>query len=551
MNRKNFLSLFAPDAVPREAGTVKLLSGLDPYTGTWDTPQIAHLLRRTGFGAKMADIELLRSMTPAQAVDYILTVPGTQPAPPVNNYNDVANDPNIPAGQTWVNQSILSGIDPIINNLRGDSLKSWWIGLMLNDGPHIREKMTLFWHNHFATEANVVAVAQGLYKHYALLRANCLGNFKNLTKLVTVDAAMLRYLNGYLNSATAPDENYGRELQELFTVGKGPDSHYTEDDVKMAAKVLTGYRINYTDLSFYFDAAQHDTSNKTFSAFYNNTTINGQSGQNGQQELDQMLTMIFATDECAKHICRKLYQFFVYYKIDDTTETNVIAPLADIFRSSGYEILPTVEALFKSQHFFDSMSLGCVIKNPLDFVVGSCREFNVEIPDSSQLALQYKHWSILYGQAGLMNMNIGDPPVVSGWPAYYQQPMFHEIWIDSDTIAKRVSYADAVLTNGISMGGANILIDPLPFVASLPDPNDPNALVNDSVAYLYGIGIGPNAFAYFKSFLLSGQTQDYYWTDAWVAYTQDPTDPTNLNIVQTRLKALYKAMMQQPEYHLS
>lgn len=550
MNRKDFLSLLAPDAVRREAGTVKLLSGLDPYTGTWDTPQIAHLLRRTGFGAKMADIELLRPMTPAQAVDYVLNIPGTAPAPPVNNYNNVMNDPNVPAGQTWVTQPITS-FDVNINNLRVDSLRSWWIGLMLNDGPHIREKMTLFWHNHFATEANVVSLAQALHNHYALLRANCLGNFKNLTKLVTLDAAMLQYLNGNLNSATAPDENYGRELQELFTVGKGPDSHYTEDDVKMAAKVLTGYRINFLTLGYYFDAAQHDTGNKTFSAFYDNTTINGQSGQNGQQELDQMLTMIFATDECAKHICRKLYQFFVYYKIDATIEANVIEPLADIFRTSGYEILPTVEALFKSQHFFDSMSLGCVIKNPLDYVVGSSREFNITIPDNSQLALQYKHWSLLYGQAATMNMNIGDPPVVSGWPAYYQQPMFHEIWIDSDTIAKRVSYADAVLTNGINSGGASILIDPLPFVANLPDPNDPNALVNDSVEYLYGIGIGPNTFDFFKSFLLSGQSQDHYWTDAWVAYTQDPGDPTNLNIVQTRLKALYKAMLQQPEYHLS
>lgn len=550
MDRKDFLSLFAPDAVRREAGTVKLLSGLDPYTGTWDTARIAHLLRRTGFGAKKDDIELLRTMTPDQAVDHVLNIPGTAPAPPVNNYNAVMNDPNVPPGQTWVTQS-LTTFDGNINNLRIDSLRSWWIGLMLNDGPKIREKMTLFWHNHFATEANVVGIAQGLYNHYALLRANCLGNFKNLTKLVTVDAAMLQYLNGNLNSATAPDENYGRELQELFTVGKGPDSQYTEDDVKMAAKVLTGYRINLLTLGYYFDAAQHDTGNKTFSAFYNNTTINGQSGQNGQQELDQMLTMIFDTDECAKHICRKLYQFFVYYKIDATVEANVITPLAEIFRNSGYEILPTLEALFKSEHFFESMSLGCVIKNPLDFVVGSAREFNVSIPGPAQYVDQYKHWNILYTYAATMNMNIGDPPVVSGWPAYYQQPMFHEIWIDSDTIAKRISYADSVNTNGISSGGATILVDPLPFVAALPDPNDPNALINDSVAYLYGIGIGPNTFSYLKSFLLSGQSQDYYWTDAWVAYTQDPADPTNLNIVQTRLKALYKAMMQQPEYHLS
>lgn len=552
MNRKAFLSLLSPESVRREAGTVKLLSGLDPYAGTWDTPQIAHLLRRTGFGAKKSDIELLRPMTPAQAVDYILNIPSTPPNPPVNNYNNgTLTDPNIPFGQTWVNEPLSVGFDPNIQSARMDSLRSWWIGLMLNDGPHIREKMTLFWHNHFATEANVVGVSQGLYNHYAMLRANCLGNFKTLTKLVTVDAAMLRYLNGYLNSAAAPDENYGRELQELFTVGKGPDSHYTEDDVKEAAKILTGYRINYLNLGYYFDQTQHNTTNKQFSAFYNNTVIQGRTGQNGQLELDDLLTMIMATDECAKHICRALYRFFVYYKIDAAVETNVIEPLADIFRSSGYQVLPTVDALFKSQHFFDTLSLGCVIKNPLDYTVGVCREFNVPIPGSAQLASQYKHWGLIYSYASLMNMNIGDPPVVSGWPAYYQQPMYHEIWIDSDTIAKRVSFADALFSSGLTGGGATLLADPLPFVSALPDPNDPNALINDSVKYLYGIDIGPNSFADLKSFLLSGQSQDYYWTDAWVAYTQDPGDPTNLNIVQTRLKALYKSMLQQAEYHLS
>lgn len=549
MNRKDFLSLWGPGLLSQDRG-LKLMSGLDPYTGPWDTARAAHLLRRTGFGAKKSDIDALAGLSASQAVDYILTVPNTQPAPPVNNYNDVINDPNVPFGQTWVTQPF-SNFDANINNARGLSLRCWWIGLMLNDGPHIREKMTLFWHNHFATEANVVGVAQALYNHYALLRANCLGNFKTLTKKVTLDASMLRYLNGYLNTATAPDENYGRELQELFTVGKGPGSQYTEDDVKMAARVLTGYRINPLDLTYYFDAAAHDPGNKTFSAFYNGTTITGRSGQNGQQELDDMLTMIFATEECAKYLCRRLYQFFVYYKIDSVTETNVIEPLAEIFRSSGYEIKPTLEALFKSQHFFDTMSLGCVIKNPLDFTVGACREFNAAIPGNTQLASQYRHWELIYSQAALMNMNIGDPPVVSGWPAYYQQPMFHEIWIDSDTIAKRVSCADSLLSSGLSGNGANVSLDPIPFVAALPDPNDPNALINDSVKYLYGIDIGPNAFAYFKSFLLSGQSQDYYWTDAWVAYTQDPSDPTNLNVVQTRLKALYKAMLQQPEYHLS
>lgn len=549
MDRKAFFSVLRNTPIPREDGTIRVLSGLTPYSGNWDTPQIAHLLRRTGFGAKKTDIDLLRTMTPTQAVDYILTIPATQPAPPVNNYQSVINDPQVPFGQTWVNDSALN-FNALINNARLDSLRAWWVGQMLNNGPNIREKMTLFWHNHFATEADVVFVAQGLYNHYALLRQNCLGNFKTLTKLVTLDAAMLRYLNGELNSALAPDENYARELQELFTVGKGADALWNEEDVKEAAKVLTGYRINFLTLQYYFDSAQHHTGNKQFSTFYNNTVIQGQLGQSGQNELDALLNMIFATEEVAKHLCRQLYRFFVYYKIDSTVEANVIVPLADLFRQSGYQMLPVLDALFKSEHFFDTLQLGCVIKNPLDYVIGACREFVPTLPPSSQIAAQYNHWRALYRQAAQMNMNIGDPPVVSGWPAYYQQPMYHQIWIDSDTISKRVGLADALLSSGLNDNGAVIAFDPIPFVSAFPAAGNPNALVDYAAEYMYAIPLGPNLKAYLKSYLLSGQTDDSYWTDAWIAYVQDPT-PTNLNIVQTRLKAFFKALMQQPEYELS
>src|SRR6478672_11169439 len=146
---------------------------------------------------------------------------------------------------------------------------------------------------------------------------------------------MLRYLNGYLNTATAPDENYGRELQELFTIGKDPVTNlapYAEDDVKNAAKILTGHRINGNTFSYFFDATRHDSTDKTFSTFYNNTVIKGRTGAAGAQETDDLLNMIFAKNEVSKFIVRKLYRWFVYYVIDETTEANVIEPLATIFR---------------------------------------------------------------------------------------------------------------------------------------------------------------------------------------------------------------------------
>ena len=175
--------------------------------------------------------------------------------------------------------------------------------------------MVLFWHHHFSVQQQEVENAQFLYRHHNLLRTNALGNFKTLVREVTIDPAMLIHLNGYLNAKQAPDENYAREMQELFAIGKGNDSLYTEDDVIAAARVLTGWRINDDPLSSYFDSGAHDTGSKTFSAFYNNTTIAGSS--NGDQELDALVNMIFNTTEAARFICRKLYKWFVYYEIDD------------------------------------------------------------------------------------------------------------------------------------------------------------------------------------------------------------------------------------------
>ena len=190
------------------------------------------------------------------------------PPPPIKEYttSTTATTPDtaIAVGSTWVGDL---NNDGTVQSQRRASFKKWWMGLMINQDRSVLEKMTLFWHNHFATETNDVSNAQYVYRHHQLLRSNALGNFKTLTRAVTVDSAMLVYLNGQLNTRTAPDENYGRELQELFCCGKGPDSLYTEADVKAAARVLTGWRNNNTTMTAYFDSTRHDTNPKAFSSF--------------------------------------------------------------------------------------------------------------------------------------------------------------------------------------------------------------------------------------------------------------------------------------------
>lgn len=484
----------------------------------------------------------------SDSVDELLNVSSTPPDPPVNNYNSSRlTDPDIALGDTWVNGPDNSGL----YGVRMLSLKAWWVGLMINQSRSVLEQMTLFWHNHFSTETNVYRDPIYGYKHVAMLRANALGNFKSFVKSVTLDPAMLDYLNGQKNSKNAPDENYGRELQELFTLGKGPDSKYTEDDVKQAARVLTGYRINRTNYTSFFQANQHDTGNKTFSSFYGNHTITGKSGTDGATELDDLLDMIFNEEEVSKFLCRKLYRWFVYYDIDAGVEDDVISPLAAIFRTNNYDIKPVLEALFKSEHFFDVANRGCLIKSPINSTVGMLRQCDVAIPDSSKVVQQYYFWQIAQQVSAAQQQDVGDPPNVSGWPAYYQVPQFHEIWINTDTLPKRNQITDIMVFAGVSRDGEKMVIDTTHVAEMTSKPEDPNKLIQDLLDNFYTLDVSSDQKTYMKSLLLSGQSNDSYWTNAWNTYQGDKTNALNKTIVENRLKGLLKYIMNLGEFQLS
>jgi uncharacterized protein (DUF1800 family) len=543
MDRRSFITA----NTTKIASSSRTNTGLFPYSPPFGTSEIIHLLKRVLFGIKQADLSKVKGKSLDEVLDMLLIANPT-PAPPVNNYNDTSyTDPVVAFGQPWVT----APNDGNATSRRISSFKSWWTGLMLNQNTSIHEKMVLFWHNHFATETNDINEARYVYKHHALLRSYALGNFKTLIKEITLDPGMLRYLNGYLNNKTSPDENYGRELQELFTLGKGPKSNYTESDVKQAAKILTGYTINATTIASVFDSTKHDTGNKQFSAFYNNTLITGKTGSAGASELDDLINMIFQQPETALYVCRRLYRFFVYYEIDEATETNVIAPLATIFRNSNYEIKPVLKALFSSEHFFDPVNRACLIKSPIDFCVGLCRDFNIVFPLATDIVNQYYMHDYIRSQSSNMQQNLGDPPNVAGWAAYYQEPQFHELWINADTLPRRNQFSDTMIGNGYTRNGKNIKIDILAFVDSLSNPADPNILIIDSLSIIYAIDISQQVRDFLKSILLSGQSTDSYWTGAWVTYKSNVNIAANRTIVLTRLQSMFKYLMNLPEYQLS
>lgn len=524
-------------------------SGLSRYNGPWTRNEAQHLAKRCLFGSPKADVDQFLKLGLSASLDQLLNITSPLPTPPVNDYNSATvTDPVVAPGATWVNNF---NNDGTIQGGRRASLKKWWTGLMLNQESNLREKMTLFWVNFFGTEILEIGNGNWSYIHQALLRQNALGNYRQLVRAVTTDVAMLRYLNGYVNTASAPDENYARELQELFTLGKGPAVQYTEADVRTAARVLTGWRINTTNYTSYFDATRHDTAAKVFSSFYGGKTITGKTGAAGATETDELIDMIFLKDEVSKFICRRLYRWFVYYKIDAAVELNIIEPLAKIFRDNNYEIKPVMRALLQSEHFFDVLNQGCLIKSPVDLIVGHLREFAVVFPPASSYINAYGMWNYIRSWFTSLNQDIGDPPDVSGWPAYYQEPQFHEIWITSDTLPKRNRFTDMMIGSGYTLSGQKIVIDAVAFAKTLNNPGDPNKLIDEILAVIYRVPLSAATKQSVKQqILLSNQSEDHYWSDAWTIYLNNPTT-ANYNIVNTRLKSLLQYFMNLPEYQLS
>jgi len=557
MDRRDFLTARRKKGTASQAAvatqTFRTNSGINPYTGPWTEQEIVHLLKRTMFGANKADVDYFKTLTMSQAVDELLNPTAPAPVPPVKEYTTSTQpgtpDSNIAQGTTWVNDI---NNDGTVQSQRRASYKKWLTGIMINQDRSIREKLIMFLVDHFGNETLEVINGNWNYRQHSLIRQYAFGNYKNLVRDITKDLMMLRYLNGYLNQASAPDENYARELLELFTLGKGPDSRYTETDVKEVAKVLTGWQINGTTYTAVFNSNRHSSVNKTFSSFFNNTVITGRTGATaGDLELNDLLNMIFLQNEVAKFIVRKVYRWFVYYTIDAAAEANVITPLADIFRNNNYEIRPMLSALFKSEHFFDMLNRGCYIKTPSDLVIGSLREMNIQFRPATDWDTNYGLWNTFYTWMVNLGQNLHDPPNVSGMPAYYQEPSFHEIWINSDSLPKRNQFTDTMILSGYARNGFRVQFNCVTFAQTLVNPGNPNDLIDEALKYFYRNDISPQSKAQIKTqILLSNQQWDYYWTNAWAAYVSNPTT-ANFNTVNTRLRSLFQYFFKLPEYQLA
>lgn len=512
---------------------------IDSYPQPLTSLQAAHLLRRATFGPTPAQIKAFTGLSATKAVEQLLADQPTPP-PPL--------DPT--TGKTFTD---LAFQKDNVGKL-AIYLKSWWAGLMLNQPVSLHEKMTLFWSNHFVTTYSTVPDYRYTYQYYSLLRQNALGNFKTFVIAITQNPAMLRFLNGDANVVGNANENYGRELQELFTIGR--NGGYTEDDVRTAARVLTGWvdsgyrNETIATVGSSFVAARHDTTDKTFSAAYQNTVIKGRSGASaGLAELNDLMDMILRQPEAARYICRRLYRWFINFDITPDVETNFIGPLADVFVKNNFELKPVLTTLFGSTHFYDSALQGAIIKSPTDLVIGTVRFFGTVAPDPTQnTAPFYQLANYLYNRINEQQQNLFDPPNVFGWTSYYETGYYQQ-WINSSTLGLRGSFTDTV-TNGAFKLNGKLLLDPLPLVKSLTNPGDPASLVNQLTQSLLAVSLTQAQLDFLTNTILLDGLPAYEWTNEWNDYVNNPTNAGKLMAVQQKISTLLGYLFRMAEYQV-
>ena len=562
---------------------------LNAYAQPLTVEQATHLLRRATFCPTQANVTAFTGVSSALAIQTLINNINANPAPPVDL--DTAQPT---AGQTYIGLNY----DSLRNGAFRAYIRNWWLGLMATptNNPSLGEKLTFFWQNHFVTELPDVDEHRAIYQYIKMIRVGILGNFKDFVYNVTKDPAMLKYLNGHNNEKTRPNENYARELQELFVVGVkdfAGNNNYTEDDVKAAARVLTGWRYdnfakaNTTSVVTTFDLSRHDTNNKQFSTKYPDpvniglgTVITGRSvapvgyPTAGDAELDDLLTMLFRHPETPKFICRKIYRYFVNPNVTQAIEDNVIAPLATLFKSQdpttgkSFEIKPIITKLLMSEHFYDVENIGAIVKSPAEFVIGTLQFLGFGTPsftagNTNSIKTYKSYTDYIYARMNEMQMGILEQPTVFGYDAYYQ-PGYSRNWINASMIGLRNSFGDAMIsgsgTTFTPSGVTPVYRAKIDFLTWIDKPTTVSPYYNasDSVAVLdlitknlLATPLNANQKNFLIDTIMLGLNPRMSWTIAWNAY-KAATTPTATQIqnVRTPLENLMKYLFRMAEFQI-
>ena len=529
------------------------VASLTPYNGPWTSLQAGHLLRRATFAPLKAQLDEATLLGLQGTLD-LLFADTPMPAPPV--YYDYADNPYAGVGESWVDHALYEDDASNDGNARRRSVEAWFIRGLVNEEITVRERMLYFWHNHFGMEGP--GDGRAIYQFLSLYREFATGDFRELVKRMCVNPSMLNFLNGNSNTAANPNENFAREILELFTIGKGDlagpgdYTNYTEQDVTELARAFTGWRTRYFNTRVegqapeaYFQANRHDTGDKTLSPRLGSVVIT--DGQ--EEEYKTVVDVIFQQDEVSRYLCRKLYRYFVDYEIDAVIENNVIEPMAQTLRNSNYVVGPALRQLLGSQHFFETARIGSIIKAPVTFTLGlfaAADFFNQgSVYDDYQAARQ------AYARTRDLGQDLRKPPSVAGWTAYYQEPTYNRLWLNTATLQARTRVQGLVLRrNGLFWDGVAHPFDWIAAIERYDNPGNPNALIAELTQEMVPQPLVQEQLDALKELLLPG-LEDFVWSGEYGNLQANPNDEALRRSVEDRLRAMLTGVMQLAEFHLN
>ncbi|MCH2323320.1 MAG: DUF1800 domain-containing protein [Pseudomonadales bacterium] len=428
--------LMCSPALAQQGGIISWQDDLSPLANTdWNYDRAAHLLERAGFGGTPADIDLLASMSPSEAVRSLVYFdptansrlhpfdhsgihdPGLEPFPPSRPATtDLAKETGEALG-IKVKPTGNRRLQPVVNKffywLRASVLETnrvayWWANRMVDSNNPLQEKMALFWHGHYAVNESKVRDYRKLLIEIELFQEMGTGNFRDLMVAVAQDPAMLSFLDAGVNVKGAPNENFAREIMELFTMGVG---NYSERDIREAARAFTGW--NYADLEFVINEDEHDNGVKQF------------LGRSGNLDGVEVIDIIMEQPVTAEYIAGKIYRFFVR----DDLSPELQNELGNVFRDSNYEVAPLLETIFQSKDFYSAASVGTHIKSPIELAVSTYVKLGLEdvpgVPDFNSAT-------------GALGQTLFRPPTVAGWAG-------GRSWITPGLLLERGNFARDVL----------------------------------------------------------------------------------------------------------
>lgn len=473
---------------------VNVAMTLEPYVPNtnmpWNRRRVIHLCRRMGFIPEPSTLALLEGMSPSQAVDYLIQQ--------AQNAKKITEP-------SWANL----GLPPL--NASAAEIQAyntqraiWLSDLRVMVSSHLLEsglrgKLTLFWHNHFVTEIGDYGNnPQYGWRYLNTIQEHHFAGFKALTLAMGITPAMLVYLNGIQNQRIRPNENYARELLELFTLGEG--NGYTQKDIEELARSLTGYQVNGQDNSVNFNQARFDSGSKTI------------FGKTGNYNYTSVHDLLFQErrEAIARHICRRAYQFFVYPNAPEM----IVDEMAQLFLESDLNLVSVLRTLFKSRHFFDDEMMGTMVISPTELLGNFMTMFS--IPKNTQ---EYRNYYNLTSQLGQVLLQ---PPDVAGWRG-------HRSWINTSTLPTRWTLMEQQV--------ARFRVQLLEFAKLMPSPNKPYDLARHIAEYMIAVPLKDEEYLELGKVLLGG-SPDYEWR-------------IDSNGAASRIQALVSHIVQMPEYQLN